>query len=90
MITNTQAIFDGYVPSNLLAKDLGLEAKDFRGTTLPTVKFKAIVLVKIPLSAVKFIISNEYTSALLDAKEKEDMYDYVLTVSPKIKVGFWR
>jgi len=88
--TATQAILDGYIPSNILAKELGCMSQDFKHTTLDSVKFKNIILIKIPLSAVKFINSKEYTSTMFEAGESEESYDYVLPISKKYKVGFWR
>jgi len=88
--TAIQAILDGYIPSNILAKELGCVSQDFKNTTLDSVKFKNIVLIKIPLSAVKFINSKSYTPNVFESGECEESYDYVLPISEKYKVGFWR
>ena len=89
-MTITGAIYEGYIPSNLLAKDLGIKPKDLQDTTLEKVVFKKIALIKIPLSLVKFISSSEYTSTLLLKDESESKYDYILQISEKRRVGFWK
>ena len=86
----TEAIFEGYVPSNLLAKDLGIESTDFKATTLNKISFKNVVLVKIPLSALKFITDKNYESCVLQKNEDTLQYDYILPISQKIRVGFWK
>jgi hypothetical protein len=89
-MTITGAIYEGYIPSNLLAKDLGIEPKDLKDTTLEKVVFKKVTLIKIPLSVIKFISSSEYTPTLLLKNESESKYDYILQISAKRRVGFWK
>ena len=86
----TQAIFEGYVPSNLLAKDLGIDSSDFKSTTLNKISFKNVVLIKIPLSALKFLTDNEYSSCVILEDDDIKQYDYILPISKKISVGFWK
>lgn len=86
----TEAIYEGYIPSNLLAKDLGIESRDFKSTTLNKINFKNVLLIKIPLSALKFITDKEYSSCVIMEEDDLKQYDYILPISSKISVGFWK
>ena len=83
-------ILNGYIPSTLLANDLNIESKDFKDTTLEKIVFKKVTLVKIPNEAVKYAESTEYISCRLKADESESSYAYVLKISNKVRVGFWK
>lgn len=84
------AILDGYIPSTILANFFNIESKRLKATTLDSIKYKNVKLIKIPLTAVKFINSREYQTAVLEENEDEREYDYVLTLSKNLKVGFWK
>jgi len=84
-------MFEGYIPVSILISVWNINKKDLEPYKLKTKKSKNFVLVQIPLSSMKFINSKEYVSALLDTKEKdESMYDHVLHISNKVRVGFWK
>jgi len=85
-----EKILDGYFPASILAKDLGIESKDFLDTTLERVVFKRVMLVRVPSTAIHYIQSVDYTPALLEPNETADEYDYVLNISNKVRVGFWK
>ncbi len=84
-------MLDGYIPTNILAKEFKIKSKDFRNTSLKSVTHGDIIFVQLPFSSIKFINSKEYIPAVLNEEERdESMYDYVLHISPKIRVGFWK
>lgn len=89
-LTATEAILDGFVPKNILAFDLGIESRDIEANSFKNIKLRKVVLLQVPLSAIRFISSSEYTASLLDKDEDESKYEYILPISKYRKVGFWK
>ena len=89
IINPIMAIRDGYIPSTILASFFKVEPRLFTNTTLESIRFKKLKLIKIPTEAVKYM-SSEYTVAVIKQGEDESEYDYILPLSKSIKVGFWK
>ena len=81
-------VLDGYIPSTILAKDLCISSSKLRYTTLEHVRFKKVLLIKLPLEARKYI-DGDYVPVLIQ-KETDEEFEYILKISEKMKVGFWK
>jgi len=81
-------VLDGYIPSTILAKDLCIPSSKLRYTTLEHIRFKRVLLIKLPSEVLKYI-DGDYVPVLI-TKESDEEFDYILKISEKIKVGFWK
>ena len=90
------AMMDGSVIGSELAKLFGLHTRYFSNIKdsenvnkdIKIVKFKHVLLVDIPFEARKYI--RDYTATPLAINDDETEYDYVLPLTNKIKIGFWK
>ena len=79
-----------------LAKLFGLHTRYFSNLKesenvnkeIKIMKFKHVLLVDIPCEAREYI--KDYTATPLSINDDESEYDYILPLTNKIKIGFWR
>ena len=90
------AMMDGSVIGSELAKLFGLNARYFShnkdadslNKDIKIMKFKHVLLVEVPYEARKYIRECTATPLAIGADESE--YEYVLPLTNKIKIGFWK
>ena len=89
-------MLDGNVLGSELAKHFGLNPRYFSkvfekeslNKDVKITKFKHTVLVSVPKEAHEYI--KNYTAVPLSANEDESEYEYVLHLTNKLKIGFWK
>lgn len=90
------AMMDGSVIGSELAKLFGLHTSYFSNNkdcislnkSIKIIKFKHVLLVELPFEAREYI--KNYTATPLAINDDESEYVYVLPLTNKIKIGFWR
>jgi len=86
----------GSVIGSELAKLFGLHSRYFSNLRdsenvnkdIKIMKFKHVLLVDVPNEAREYI--KDYTAIALSINADESEYDYVLPLTNKIKIGFWK
>jgi len=90
------AMMDGSVIGSELAKLFGLHTSYFAhnkdceslNKDIKIMKFKHVILVEVPYEARPYI--KDYTATVISSADDEKEYDYVLPLTNKIKIGFWK
>ena len=90
------AMIDGCVRGSDLADVFGLNPRYFSrvneadslNSDIEILKFKNVVLVEVPHEAREYI--KNYVATRIEEGEDESKYEYVLRLTNKIKIGFWK
>lgn len=90
------AMMNGSVIGSELAKLFGLHTSYFAhnieaqslNPNIKIIKYKHVVLVEIPPEAREYI--KNYIATPLAATDDESDFDYILPLTSKIKIGFWK
>jgi len=90
------AMMDGCVRGSDLAELFGLNPRYFSrvnetdslNSDIEILKFKNVVLVEVPYEAREYI--KNYVATPIPVDEDESKYEYVLRLTSKMKIGFWK
>jgi hypothetical protein len=88
-------MLDGCVLGSVLANKFGLNARYFSqckaeslNSNIKIFNFKNVLLVELPLDVRPYL--RGYIATPLDVNDDESKYDYILSLTRKIKIGFWK
>jgi hypothetical protein len=90
------AMIDGCVVGSALAEKFGLNSRYFSHNQdaeslnkgIKIMKFKHVLLVEVPYEARPYI--KDYVATPLSAVDDESKFAYVLRLTNKMKIGFWK
>jgi len=89
------AMMDGCILGSSLAVKFGLNSRYFSqckaeslNSNIKIFNFKNVLLVEVPSDARVYI--RDYVATPLDINDDESKYDYILPLTRKIKIGFWK
>ena len=90
------AMIDGCVVGSALAEKFGLNSRYFShnqdaetlNKSIKIMKFKHVLLVEVPHEARQYI--KDYVATPLSTGDDESKYEYVLPLTNKMKIGFWK
>jgi len=90
------AMMDGLIVGSELAKLFGLHTSYFAhvrdseslNKNINILKFKHVILVEVPMEAKEYI--RDYTATALSIGDDETPYEYILNITNKTKIGFWK
>jgi len=88
-------ILNGSLPASILAKELGLKPDYFSNVRddslnkeVKVYRFKHTVLVRLPKDAYEML--KTHTAVVLNKDDNEKDFDYILHLTSRIKIGFWK
>lgn len=93
-----KAMLEGAVEGNQLAALLNMDIRYFSknknsssiNEDIKILSFTGKVLVKVPSEARKFILDDSYTPFVLTRDDNEHEYEYVLKITDRTRIGFYK